>query len=132
MKEVWEIPEATPETAPRPGTLAPNQPRYPIAIEEKSHPEPSRFRPPILLNPAFGLDLPGGILEELERAAMNKPIAQIALHPPEENAVIAQALQQWVDKFDDQSILSFIRQPFVSVNYKNEQLSKCRSYISRR
>ncbi|MCT7986167.1 response regulator [Laspinema sp. A4] len=85
--------------------------------EEKSHAKPSRFRPPILLNQALLSDLPGGILEELEQAAicidvaaMNKTIAQIALHPPQENAVIAKALHQWVDEFDYQSILSFIRQ----------------------
>jgi signal transduction histidine kinase/CheY-like chemotaxis protein len=87
-------------------------------IDEKpSHPEPERFMPPILLNPALLSDLPGGILEELERAvvcidvaAMNQAIAQIALHPPEENAAIAKALKQWVDEFDYPSILSFIRQ----------------------
>ncbi|HEY9836257.1 MAG TPA: hypothetical protein V6D27_05120, partial [Vampirovibrionales bacterium] len=85
--------------------------------EEKSHAKPSRFRSPILLNRALLSDLPGELLEELERAAvcidvaaMNKTIAQIALHSPEENAAIAQALYQWVDEFDDQSILFFIRQ----------------------
>ena len=85
--------------------------------EEPSHPEPSRFMPPILLNPGLLSDLPGGILEELEQAvvcidvaAMHQTIAQIALYPPEENAAIAQALKQWVDEFDYPSILSFIRQ----------------------
>ncbi|MGL5195925.1 MAG: ATP-binding protein, partial [Chroococcales cyanobacterium] len=85
--------------------------------EEPSPPEPSRLMPPILLNPGLLSDLPGGILEELERAvvcidvaAMNQAIAQIALHPPEENAAIAEALKQWVDEFNYPSILSFIRQ----------------------
>lgn len=85
--------------------------------EEKSHPELYRFMPPILLNSALLCDLPAGILEELERAvvcidvgAMNQTIAQIALYPPEENAAVAEALKQWVDEFDYQSILSFIRQ----------------------
>ncbi|MCT7988920.1 ATP-binding protein [Laspinema olomoucense] len=85
--------------------------------EEKSPPEPPGFKPPILLNPALLSDLPGGILQELERAvvcidlaAMNKIIAQIALHPPEQNAAIAEALKQWVDEFDYPSMLSFIRQ----------------------
>ncbi|MCT7969592.1 ATP-binding protein [Laspinema sp. D1] len=84
--------------------------------EEKSHPESSFFTPPILLNPALLSDWPSGILEELERAVvcidvagMNQAIAQIALHPPEENAAIAKALKQWVDEFDYPSILSFIR-----------------------
>ncbi len=85
--------------------------------EEKSHPEPSRFMPPIILSSALLSDLPRGILEELERAvvcidvaAMNQTIAQIALYPPEQNAAVAEALQHWVDEFDYPSILSFIRQ----------------------
>jgi signal transduction histidine kinase/ActR/RegA family two-component response regulator len=85
--------------------------------EEKSHPEPSRFMPPIILNSALLSDLPRGMIEELERAvvcidvaAMNQAIAQIALYPPEQNAAVAEALKQWVDEFDYPSILSFIRQ----------------------